>query len=77
MPPFLGNLDRTFGGVDCPAFALQAGQKALARVALGLEDGETAFLFSGRLSFHAKATSKKSGDRLQSDWTSQNCRGVR
>lgn len=42
-------------GVDCPAFAPQPGQRETARAALKLEDDETVFLFSGRLSFHAKA----------------------
>lgn len=42
-------------GVDCPGFIPQAGLREKARVALGLDAGEVAFLFSGRLSFHAKA----------------------
>lgn len=42
-------------GIDCPAFVPQAGQKQMARDALQLGAEETAFLFSGRLSFHAKA----------------------
>ena len=42
-------------GVDCPAFAPQAGTRNKARAALKLKDQETAFLFAGRLSFHAKA----------------------
>ena len=41
-------------GVDCPAFAPQAGQRATARSALQVHDDETVFLFAGRLSFHAK-----------------------
>ena len=42
-------------GVDCPAFAPQAGQRQTARAALELGAAEVVFLFSGRLSFHAKA----------------------
>jgi glycosyltransferase involved in cell wall biosynthesis len=42
-------------GVDCPAFAPVPGQRAPARQALGLQGDEVVFLFSGRLSFHAKA----------------------
>jgi glycosyltransferase involved in cell wall biosynthesis len=42
-------------GVDCPAFAPQTGQREQARDALQLAPSEMAFLFSGRLSFHAKA----------------------
>ena len=42
-------------GVDCPAFAPQAGQRETARNALEIGEAEVAFLFSGRLSFHAKA----------------------
>ncbi len=42
-------------GVDCPAFAPVLGQRAPARQALGLQGDEVVFLFSGRLSFHAKA----------------------
>lgn len=42
-------------GVDCPAFTPQPGQREKARAALKLKDNETVFLFSGRLSFHAKA----------------------
>lgn len=42
-------------GVDCPFFAPQVGQREIARHALQLGGGEVAFLFSGRLSFHAKA----------------------
>lgn len=41
-------------GVDCPAFAPQPGQRATARSATQISDSETAFLFAGRLSFHAK-----------------------
>lgn len=42
-------------GVDCPAFTPQAGQREIARQKLQLAASEVAFLFSGRLSFHAKA----------------------
>ena len=42
-------------GIDCPAFAPQLGQRDKARQALELAESEVAFLFSGRLSFHAKA----------------------
>jgi glycosyltransferase involved in cell wall biosynthesis len=42
-------------GVDCPAFAPVPGKRAPARQALGLQGDEVVFLFSGRLSFHAKA----------------------
>ena len=42
-------------GIDCPAFTPQAGLRETARTALGLQAHEVAFLFSGRLSFHAKA----------------------
>ena len=42
-------------GIDCPAFAPQHVQRESARAALGMGVQEVAFLFSGRLSFHAKA----------------------
>lgn len=42
-------------GVDVPFFAPQPAQRASAREALGIRSEEVAFLFSGRLSFHAKA----------------------
>lgn len=42
-------------GIDCPAFTPQAGLRETARAALQLQAHEVAFLFSGRLSFHAKA----------------------
>lgn len=42
-------------GVDAPAFARTAQQTAAARQALGLASDEVAFLFAGRMSFHAKA----------------------
>lgn len=42
-------------GVDCPAFAPQSGQRETARNTLEIGAAEVAFLFSGRLSFHAKA----------------------
>lgn len=42
-------------GVDCPAFKPQIGLRAASRSSLGLQQNEVAFLFSGRLSFHAKA----------------------
>ena len=42
-------------GVDCARFASDAGTRAAQREALGIADGDIAFLFVGRLSFHAKA----------------------
>jgi glycosyltransferase involved in cell wall biosynthesis len=42
-------------GIDCPAFTPQPGMRAKARAALELGASDVAFLFSGRLSFHAKA----------------------
>jgi starch synthase len=42
-------------GVDVPAFAREDGDITAARRALGLEEDEVAFLFAGRLSFHAKS----------------------
>ena len=42
-------------GIDCPSFTPQAGLRETARAALQLQAHEVAFLFSGRLSFHAKA----------------------
>ena len=42
-------------GIDAPAFAPQPGAREQARAALGLGEADTAFLFAGRLSFHAKA----------------------
>lgn len=42
-------------GVDVPFFSPQPECKDLAREALGVARHETMFLFSGRLSFHAKA----------------------
>jgi len=42
-------------GVDCPAFTPKAELRDTARRALKLQATEVAFLFSGRLSFHAKA----------------------
>lgn len=42
-------------GIDAPAFAPQPAARPAARVALALSEQETAFLFAGRLSFHAKA----------------------
>lgn len=41
-------------GVDCPAFAPSPGGRSPARAAMGLAADEVAFLFAGRLSFHAK-----------------------
>ncbi len=41
-------------GVDCPAFAPQPGQRAIARSDMRINDNEMVFLFAGRLSFHAK-----------------------
>jgi glycosyltransferase involved in cell wall biosynthesis len=42
-------------GIDCPSFTPEAKLRETARTALGLQANEVAFLFSGRLSFHAKA----------------------
>ena len=42
-------------GVDCPSFTPDAKLRESARAALQLQAHEVAFLFSGRLSFHAKA----------------------
>lgn len=42
-------------GVDAPAFERTDEKIATARTALGLSSEETAFLFAGRLTFHAKA----------------------
>lgn len=42
-------------GVDCPAFAPQPGQREKGREKLKVTHEETVLLFSGRLSFHAKA----------------------
>jgi glycosyltransferase involved in cell wall biosynthesis len=42
-------------GVDAPAFVSSAVNRANARESLGLSADDTAFLFAGRLSFHAKA----------------------
>ncbi len=42
-------------GVDAPAFARTPAQTATARQALGLAGDDVAFLFAGRMSFHAKA----------------------
>ena len=42
-------------GVDVAAQARPPAEIAAARTALGLDPGEVAFLFAGRLSFHAKA----------------------
>lgn len=42
-------------GVDVPAFAPSTAHREGARAALGLREEETAFLFAGRLAFHAKA----------------------
>ncbi len=42
-------------GVDAPAFARTPEETAAARVALGLGEADVAFLFAGRLTFHAKA----------------------
>ena len=42
-------------GVDCPSFTPDAKLRETARAALQLQAHEVAFLFSGRLSFHAKA----------------------
>lgn len=42
-------------GVDVPTFAPSPGAREAARKGLNLAVDETAFLFAGRLSFHAKA----------------------
>ena len=42
-------------GIDCPSFTPDAKLRETARAALQLQAHEVAFLFSGRLSFHAKA----------------------
>ena len=42
-------------GIDCPAFTPDSKLREIARTALQLQANEVAFLFSGRLSFHAKA----------------------
>ena len=42
-------------GVDAPSFARTPAQTAAARESLGLSNDEVAFLFAGRMSFHAKA----------------------
>ncbi|MBI5279168.1 MAG: glycosyltransferase family 4 protein [Burkholderiales bacterium] len=42
-------------GVHCRDFETTAQQRAAARQALGIADDEVAYLFVGRLSFHAKA----------------------
>ena len=42
-------------GIDCPSFAPNTKLRQTARAALQLQSHEVAFLFSGRLSFHAKA----------------------
>lgn len=44
-------------GIDCPTFTPKSGQRKQARESLMLGDREVTFLFSGRLSFHAKANS--------------------
>ena len=42
-------------GVDCARFAPDAATRAAQRAALGIAPDDIAFLFVGRLSFHAKA----------------------
>jgi len=42
-------------GVDCARFAPDAAARAAQRQVLGIGEGDIAFLFVGRLSFHAKA----------------------
>ena len=42
-------------GVDAPGYRREPDQIARARRALGLAEDEVAFLFAGRLTFHAKA----------------------
>ncbi|KAA3651807.1 MAG: glycosyltransferase [Proteobacteria bacterium] len=43
-------------GVNVPAFTTTTGERIAARAALGLRADDTAFLFAGRLAFHAKAS---------------------
>jgi alpha-maltose-1-phosphate synthase len=42
-------------GVDCARFASDPAIRAAQRAGLGIAEGDVAFLFVGRLSFHAKA----------------------
>lgn len=42
-------------GIDAPAFALSADGRGEARRSLGLAETDVAFLFAGRLTYHAKA----------------------
>lgn len=42
-------------GIDAPSFTPDERARAEARSALAMRDGETAFLFAGRLAFHGKA----------------------
>ena len=42
-------------GVDAPYFETSSEQKRVARQSLAIHENEIVFLFSGRLSFHAKA----------------------
>ncbi len=42
-------------GVDVPSFSRPGGVSTAARKTLGIGEDEVAFLFAGRLSFHAKA----------------------
>lgn len=42
-------------GIDAPAFIARDADRVQARAALAMREGETAFLFAGRLAFHAKA----------------------
>ncbi len=42
-------------GVDCARFAPDSAIRSAQRAALGIADDDVAFLFVGRLSFHAKA----------------------
>lgn len=42
-------------GVDCNSYEIDAATRQRARAALGIGENEVAFLFVGRLSFHAKA----------------------
>jgi glycosyltransferase involved in cell wall biosynthesis len=43
-------------GVNAPDFECDEGQKSQARTALGIEPDDVAFLFAGRMTFHAKAS---------------------
>lgn len=42
-------------GINAPAYKVTQGERVAARQTLGLDAGEVAFLFAGRLTFHGKA----------------------